>query len=89
MEYNVQNVVGIYRLRAHIKLHLCHGSDVVISLFRLSKYVTDRSQSAEIVGLLLPFLGRRLKRSEEVEVNLLMSVTNLIGNCDQPQQFIP
>lgn len=56
---------------------------------RLSEYVTDRSQSVDIVNLLLPFLGRRLKRSEEFEVNLLTCMKNLIGNCEMPAQLIP
>ena len=51
--------------------------------------MTDRSQSVDIVNLLLPFLGRRLKRSEEFEVNLLTCMKNLIGNCELPAQLIP
>ena len=58
-------------------------------LSRLSQHVDSREQCTEMVSLLLPFLDGRLKRRSELEVDILMSVKNLISRCLQPEQFVP
>ena len=56
---------------------------------RLSEFVRDQTQSADLVRLLLPFLGRRLSRSLTIEVDVLTAVKHLITQVNATNEFIP
>ena len=56
---------------------------------RLSEFVCDETQSADLVRLLLPFLGRRLSRSLTVEADVLTAVKHLICQVKVATEFIP
>ena len=55
---------------------------------RLSEHVESEEQSCTIVSLLLPFLGKRLHRSVDVEVDILTTVKHLISKVNRPELFV-
>lgn len=57
-------------------------------LCSISKYVTDEVQCSEVISLILPFLGKRITRQETLEIDLLVTLNNLMRHADKPQQFL-
>ena len=57
-------------------------------MVRLSEFVEDGVQGSEVIHLLLPFLGRKLRRSVTIETDILVTVGNLMKNATDPKQFL-
>uniref|UniRef100_G3TAG9 UTP20 small subunit processome component n=1 Tax=Loxodonta africana TaxID=9785 RepID=G3TAG9_LOXAF len=56
-------------------------------LSKISKFMKDKEQSSLLITLLLPFL-HRANIPQETEVDILMTVQNLLKHCLDPTSFL-
>ncbi|XP_038612128.1 small subunit processome component 20 homolog [Tachyglossus aculeatus] len=56
-------------------------------LSKISSFIKDKSQSSVLITLLLPFLHRR-NIPEETEVDILVTIQNLLKHCLEPLNFL-
>ncbi|KAM9672998.1 small subunit processome component 20 homolog isoform 2-T2 [Trichechus inunguis] len=56
-------------------------------LSKISKFMKDREQSSLLITLLLPFL-HRANIAQETEVDILVTVQNLLKHCSDPTSFL-
>ncbi|KAM6214358.1 small subunit processome component 20 homolog [Rhynchocyon petersi] len=56
-------------------------------LSKISKFMKDEAQSSLLITLLLPFL-HRANIAEETEVDILVTVQNLLKHCLDPASFL-
>ncbi|KAM5288941.1 small subunit processome component 20 homolog [Ctenodactylus gundi] len=56
-------------------------------LSRISKFIKDKEQSSVLVTLLLPFLHRG-NVAQDTEVDILVTVQNLLKHCADPTNFL-
>ncbi|KAM5255099.1 small subunit processome component 20 homolog isoform 2-T2 [Hipposideros larvatus] len=56
-------------------------------LSKISKFMKDKEQSSLLITLLLPFLHRG-NIAEETEVDILVTVQNLLKHCLEPPSFL-
>uniref|UniRef100_A0A2K5Y3J7 UTP20 small subunit processome component n=1 Tax=Mandrillus leucophaeus TaxID=9568 RepID=A0A2K5Y3J7_MANLE len=56
-------------------------------LSKISKFMKDREQSSLLITLLLPFLHRG-NIAEDTEVDILVTVQNLLKHCVDPTSFL-
>ncbi|XP_048012718.1 small subunit processome component 20 homolog isoform X1 [Megalobrama amblycephala] len=56
-------------------------------LSKISRFVTEKGQSATLTGLLLPYLHKP-KTAQETELDILGTVQNLLRQCSDPSVFL-
>ncbi|XP_006888591.1 PREDICTED: small subunit processome component 20 homolog [Elephantulus edwardii] len=56
-------------------------------LSKISKFMKDKEQSSLLIALLLPFL-HRANIAEETELDILVTVQNLLKHCSDPTSFL-
>uniref|UniRef100_A0A671YHV5 UTP20 small subunit processome component n=1 Tax=Sparus aurata TaxID=8175 RepID=A0A671YHV5_SPAAU len=56
-------------------------------LSKVSRFVSDKEQSAVLISLLLPYL-QRAHNPQETEIDILATVQNLLRQCTQPSAFL-
>ncbi|XP_074082789.1 small subunit processome component 20 homolog [Macrotis lagotis] len=85
LQYLSKTMVNVEKVRK--KKYRAQVSKELSILSRISKFMKDREQSSVLITLLLPFLHRS-NIAEDTEIDILVTVQNLLKNCQDPASFL-
>ncbi|XP_043821455.1 small subunit processome component 20 homolog [Dromiciops gliroides] len=85
LQYLSRTMVNVEKVRK--KKYRAQVSKELSILSRISKFMKDKEQSSLLITLLLPFLHRS-NITEETEIDILVTVQNLLKNCKDPTNFL-
>ncbi|XP_068951330.1 small subunit processome component 20 homolog [Petaurus breviceps papuanus] len=85
LQYLSRTMVNVEKVRK--KKYRAQVSKELSILSRISKFMKDKEQSSVLITLLLPFLHRS-NIAEDTEIDILVTVQNLLKNCHDPASFL-
>ncbi|XP_020837992.1 LOW QUALITY PROTEIN: small subunit processome component 20 homolog [Phascolarctos cinereus] len=85
LQYLSRSMVNVEKVRK--KKYRAQVSKELSILSRISKFMKDKEQSSVLITLLLPFLHRS-NIAEDTEVDILVTIQNLLKNCHNPSSFL-
>ncbi|XP_074127468.1 small subunit processome component 20 homolog [Sminthopsis crassicaudata] len=85
LKYLSRTMVNVEKVRK--KKYRAQVSKELSILSRISKFMKDKEQSSVLITLLLPFLHRS-NIAEDTEIDILVTIQNLLKNCQDPTSFL-
>ncbi|XP_051857734.1 small subunit processome component 20 homolog isoform X2 [Antechinus flavipes] len=85
LKYLSRTMVNVEKVRK--KKYRAQVSKELSILSRISKFMKDKEQSSVLITLLLPFLHRS-NIVEDTEIDILVTIQNLLKNCLEPTSFL-
>ncbi|XP_044533441.1 small subunit processome component 20 homolog [Gracilinanus agilis] len=85
LQYLSRTMVNVEKVKK--KKYRAQLSKELSILSRISKFMKDKEQSSLLITLLLPFLHRS-NIAEDTENDILVTVQNLLKNCQDPTSFL-
>ncbi|KAM8982078.1 small subunit processome component 20 homolog [Sarcophilus harrisii] len=85
LKYLSRTMVNVEKVRK--KKYRAQVSKELSILSRISKFMKDKEQSSILITLLLPFLHRS-NVAEDTEIDILVTIQNLLKNCQDPTSFL-